>query len=235
MLGEWFTTILLLNGELEMKYIMTCVVASMVALSGCSTFKADPNKTVEIPANKLDNIPQWYLAKDPDDTKFIVVTATDVSKDMQFAIDKATLNAKIQLSARLKTDVDSVTRESTLETAGSGSAVEREIDRVSKVRVKQAIGMFKRENVAVFKEGDVYRAYVQFKIATEDAQRLTQPANRGKVRDERFKELDEEPATISAVQPRSFQLLPVENEEYKKRREEAMKKPGAVIGQAVVQ
>ena len=218
-----------------MKYIMTCVVASMVALSGCSTFKADPNKTVEIPANKLDNIPQWYLAKDPDDTKFIVVTATDVSKDMQFAIDKATLNAKIQLSARLKTDVDSVTRESTLETAGSGSAVEREIDRVSKVRVKQAIGMFKRENVAVFKEGDVYRAYVQFKIATEDAQRLTQPANRGKVRDERFKELDEEPATISAVQPRSFQLLPVENEEYKKRREEAMKKPGAVIGQAVVQ
>jgi hypothetical protein len=91
---------------------------------------------------------------------------------MQFAIDKATLNAKIQLAARLKTDVDSVTRESTLETAGSGSAVEREIDRVSKVRVKQAIGMFKRENIAVYKEGDVYRAYVQFKIATEDAQSI---------------------------------------------------------------
>ena len=118
-------------------------MASVIALSGCSTFKADPNKTVEIPANKLDNIPQWYLAKDPDDTKFIVVTATDVSKDMQFAIDKATLSAKTQLAARLKTDIDSVTRESTLETAGSGSAVEREIDRVSKVRVKQAIGMFK--------------------------------------------------------------------------------------------
>jgi hypothetical protein len=233
MLGEWFTTILLLNGELEMKYIMTCVVASMVALSGCSTFKADPNKTVEIPANKLDNIPQWYLAKDPDDTKFIVVTATDVSKDMQFAIDKATLNAKIQLAARLKSDVDSVARESTLETAGSGSAVEREIDRVSKVRVKQAIGMFKRENIAVYKEGDVYRAYVQFKIATEDAKRLTQPVG-NKSREDKFKELDDEPK-VSAVQPNTLQLLPVENEEYKKRREEAMKKPGAVVGQVVVQ
>jgi len=233
MLGEWFTTILLLNGELEMKYIMTCVVASMVLLSGCSTFKADPNKTVEIPANKLDNIPQWYLAKDPDDTKFIVVTATDVSKDMQFAIDKATLNAKIQLAARLKSDVDSVTRESTLETAGSGSAVEREIDRVSKVRVKQAIGMFKRENIAVFKEGDVYRAYVQFKIATEDAKRLTQPVG-NKSREDKFKELDDEPK-VSAVQPNTLQLLPVENEEYKKRREEAMKKPGAVVGQITLQ
>jgi len=217
-----------------MKYIMTCVVASMVALSGCSTFKADPNKTVEIPANKLDNIPQWYLAKDPDDTKFIVVTATDVSKDMQFAIDKATLNAKTQLAARLKSDVDSVTRESTLENAGSGSAVEREIDRVSKVRVKQAIGMFKRENIAVYKEGDVYRAYVQFKIATEDAKRLTQPAGTKQSREDKFKELDDE-QKVSAVQPNTLQLLPVENEEYKKRREEAMKKPGAVVGQITLQ
>jgi hypothetical protein len=217
-----------------MKYIMTCVVASVVVLSGCSTFKADPNKTVEIPANKLDNIPQWYLAKDPDDTKFIVVTATDVSKDMQFAIDKATMNAKIQLAARLKSDVDSVTRESTLENAGSGSAVEREIDRVSKVRVKQAIGMFKRENIAVYKEGDVYRAYVQFKIATEDAKRLTQPAGTKQSREDKFKELDDE-QKVSAVQPNTLQLLPVENEEYKKRREEAMKKPGAVVGQITLQ
>jgi outer membrane murein-binding lipoprotein Lpp len=217
-----------------MKYIMTCVVASVVVLSGCSTFKADPNKTVEIPANKLDNIPQWYLAKDPDDTKFIVVTATDVSKDMQFAIDKATLNAKTQLAARLKSDVDSVTRESTLENAGSGSAVEREIDRVSKVRVKQAIGMFKRENIAVYKEGDVYRAYVQFKIATEDAKRLTQPAGTKQSREDKFKELDDE-QKVSAVQPNTLQLLPVENEEYKKRREEAMKKPGAVVGQITLQ
>jgi outer membrane murein-binding lipoprotein Lpp len=217
-----------------MKYIMTCVVASVVVLSGCSTFKADPNKTVEIPANKLDNIPQWYLAKDPDDTKFIVVTATDVSKDMQFAIDKATLNAKTQLAARLKSDVDSVTRESTLENAGSGSAVEREIDRVSKVRVKQAIGMFKRENIAVYKEGDVYRAYVQFKIATEDAKRLTQPAGTKQSREDKFKELDDE-QKVSAVQPNTLQLLPVENEEYKRKREEAMKKPGAVVGQITLQ
>ena len=216
-----------------MKYIMICTMASMIALSGCSTFKADPNKTVEIPANKLDNIPQWYLAKDPEDTKFIVVTATDVSKDMQFAIDKATLNAKIQLAARLKTDVDSVTRESTLENAGSGSAVEREIDRVSKVRVKQAIGMFKRENIAVFKEGDIYRAYVQFKIATEDAKRLTQPTTKGLTREDKFKELEDEPK-VSAVQPNTFQLLPVENEEYKRKREEALQKPGAVVGQAVI-
>jgi hypothetical protein len=95
---------------MRVKMIMTYILACSLGLItvGCSTFSKDPNKTVEIPANKLDNIPQWYLVKDPDDTKFIVVTATDISKDMQFAIDKATLNAKIQLAARLKSDVDSV-------------------------------------------------------------------------------------------------------------------------------
>jgi hypothetical protein len=216
-----------------MKYIMICTMASMIALSGCSTFKADPNKTVEIPANKLDNIPQWYLAKDPEDTKFIVVTATDVSKDMQFAIDKATISAKTQLAARLRTDIDSVTRESTTENGNGGAAVEREIDRVTKVRVKQAMGFFKRENIAVFKEGDVYRAYVQFKIATEDARRMTQPVGANKNREDKFKELEDEPK-VSAVQPSTFQLLPVENEEYKRKRDEALQKPGAVVGQAVV-
>jgi hypothetical protein len=216
-----------------MKYIMICTMASVIALSGCSTFKADPNKTVEIPANKLDNIPQWYLAKDPDDTKFIVVTATDVSKDMQFAIDKATISAKTQLAARLRTDIDSVTRESTTENGNGGAAVEREIDRVTKVRVKQAMGFFKRENIAVFKEGDVYRAYVQFKIATEDARRMTQPVGANKNREDKFKELEDEPK-VSAVQPSTFQLLPVENEEYKRKRDEALQKPGAVVGQAVV-
>jgi hypothetical protein len=85
----------------------------------------------------------------------------------------------------------------------------------------------------VFKEGDVYRAYVQFKIATEDAKRLTAPVGANKNREDKFKELDDEPK-VSAVQPNTFQLLPVENEEYKRKREEAMQKPGAVVGQAVI-
>jgi len=223
---------LLLNGESEMrvKMIMTYILACSLGLItvGCSTFSKDPNKTVEIPANKLDNIPQWYLVKDPDDTKFIVVTATDISKDMQFAIDKATLNAKIQLAARLKSDIDSVTRETTTENGSGGASVEREIDRVSKVRVKQALGFFKRENIAVFKEGDSYRAYVQFKISTEDARRMTQPAGNAKSREDKFKELeDEQPAARSI----SVAPLDVDNEEYKQRREAALKKPGAVINQ----
>lgn len=226
---------------MRVKMIMTYILACSLGLItlGCSTFSKDPNKTVEIPANKLDNIPQWYLAKDPDDKKYIVVVATDVSRDMQFAIDKATLNAKIQLASRLRTDVDSLTRETTLESGNAGSGnVEREIDRVSKVRVKQAMGFFKRENIAVFKEGDNYRAYVQYKIAVEDMQQFNKKENT-KSREERLKELDGEKVSTNStdsnlVAAADAQLLDVNNEEYKRRRAEAVQKPNAVVGQYTI-
>jgi hypothetical protein len=218
--------------KMIMTYIMACALGLIT--TGCSTFSKDPNKTVEIPKEKMAEVPAWFIAKDADDKNFIVVTATDISKDLQFAIDKATLNAKIQLAERLKSDVNSLVRESTLETGGGGTgSVEREVDRVSKVHVKQTIGFFKRENVAVFREGDGYRAYVMLKIAVDDARRLTRP-DAGQTREDRFKELEQSEGTAVVTPVSSIQLLDVDNEEYKRRRDEALQKPGAVIGQITV-
>lgn len=173
-----------------MTYVLLC--SAGVVTTGCSSLpftKQDPNKTVEVPSTKGNDIPQWFLEKELADSKFITVTATDISKDMQFAIDKATHNAKLQIAARLKSDIDAVVRESTLESGSGVKDAEREIDRVSKIRTKQAIGMFKRENLAVYREGDHYRAYVMFKIGVEDAKRLTHKPNT-QSREDRFKELD---------------------------------------------
>lgn len=180
--------------EMRLKMIMTYVLlcGAGIVTAGCSSLpfaNKDPNKTVEVPTVPGDNIPQWFLEKELADSKFIIVTATDISKDMQFAIDKATHNAKLQIASRLKSDIDAVVRESTLESGSGVKDAEREIDRVSKIRTKQAIGLFKRENLAVFREGDHYRAYVMFKIGVEDAKRLTaKPDNKN--REDRFKELE---------------------------------------------
>ena len=43
------------------------------------------------------------------------------------------------------------------------------------------------------------------------------------------------PTTISKPEAGQLKLLNVDNEEYKKRRDEALKKPGAVVGQITVQ
>lgn len=173
-----------------MKYFRNVlVIGCLVSLVGCSSMNPFKGDTVELEKNKGNEVPEWFLAKEEGESKFITVTATDVSKDMQFAIDKATLSAQIQIASRLKTNVDSLTRESSIESGYGIKDVEREIDRVSKTRVTQAIGFFKREKLAVFREGDGYRAYVMFRISVEDARRLTAKDNT-QDREERFKQLD---------------------------------------------
>ena len=165
------------------------VVTAVVSLAGCSSMNPFKGDTVELEKSKGNEVPEWFLAKEDSDSRFITVTATDVSKDMQFAIDKATLNAQIQIAGRLRSDINSLTRETSLESGYGVKDVEREIDRVSKTRVQQAIGFFKREHLAVLREGDNYRAYVMFKISVEDARRLTAKDN-SKDREARLKELD---------------------------------------------
>jgi hypothetical protein len=152
---------------------------------------------VEVPKNKVDNIPEWFLTQEVDNEKDITVTATDVSKDMQFAIDKATLNAQVQIAERLGLNVDSLKKESALESGVGVKDVEREIDRVSKVRVKQDLSFFRRERVAVVKEKDFYRAFVMFKISRDEGRRLVSvKSNNKQTREDKFKALDESKETV---------------------------------------
>ena len=195
-----------------MKMIMTYVAACLLGLItvGCSTINGqgpDGTKMVEVPAAKVNQIPDWFLAKPAPESKDIFVTATDISKDMQFAIDKATLNAKIMLAERLGTKVESLTRESTLEVGQGSKDVQREIDRVSKVRVNQDLSFFTREHLSVVREGDQYRAFVMLKITNEEGRRLTHKDN-SRSREERLKELDK-PVSVSPTNDGVITVTPV--------------------------
>lgn len=186
-----------------MRMIISYVVACSLGLitMGCSSLPGVGNKTsvdksnkmVEVPSGKLDNIPNWFLYQEVDNSKDITVTATATSKDMQFAIDKATLNAKVQIAERLGTNVNSLTRESALEKGRGVKDVEREIDRVSKVKVKQDLSFFRREHVAVVKESDYYRAFVMFKISREEGRNIVDQKtdNNKQNREDKFKALED--------------------------------------------
>lgn len=179
------------------KMLVTYVVACSlgIVVTGCSSLpfsKDKDQKMVEIPANKADEIPAWFLEKETDNSQNITVTATDVSKDMQFAIDKATLNAKVQLAQKLGTSVQALVTESSLENGYGVKDVERELDRVSKSSTNQKIGFYRRENLKVVREGSHYRAYVMLKLSIEESRRLTyNTGNKTKqTREEKLKELD---------------------------------------------
>ena len=169
-------------------------MVSMIALAvvGCSTTdkKASVDNMIDIPSGKANSIPEWFLAKQTD-TKSVFVTATDTSREMQFAIDKAMLNAQVQLAERLGVKVESLKRESALESGYGVKDVQREIDRVSKVKVSQELNFYTREHLAVVKEENFYRAFVMLKLTDEEARRLTVKDNKT-TREDKFKQLDVE-------------------------------------------
>lgn len=173
-------------------WILACTMGLITA--GCSSLPGIGNKDdkmVEITASKTNEVPAWFLEKEVDNSTELTVTATDVSKDMQFAIDKATLNAKVQLANKLGVKVDSLTRESALESGYGVKDVEREIDRVSKLRTEQKLGFYRRENLKVVRENNHYRAYVMLKLSLEEGRRLTYNNSGTRMsREERLKELD---------------------------------------------
>lgn len=175
------------------KFVMVSIIA--LAATGCATTNPIGDKLVELPNSQTNKVPDWFLAKQ-EDNKNIFVTATSVSRDMQFAIDKATLDAQIQLASRLGTDVNSLVRESALESGYGIKDVERQIDRVSKVKVKQNLSFYTREHLSVYKEDGFYRAYVMLKLTGEEGRRLTAKDNKT-TREEKFKQLD----TISEIKP----------------------------------
>ena len=188
-----------MRNNMIMTYAMLC--ATGVITTGCSTvggiIKSDSKELPKVETvQNVSNVPTWFFDKETDDPKSISVTATDISKDMQFAIDKATLNAKIQIASKLKSDVNSLSRETSVESGVGVKEVEREIDRTSKVKVNQAIGFFKREQLAVVRDGDGYRAFVKIKVSVEDARRLTASKDTAS-RADKFKELDKEVVEVN--------------------------------------
>jgi PBP1b-binding outer membrane lipoprotein LpoB len=175
--------------------VLTLIAAAIIS-TGCSSVKLDkaPPSVAQdrtqmqtIPEFK-NEIPEWFKTENTAIDKEIVVTATDKSKELQFAIDKAMINARVELASRLNVEIQSLVRESTNE---NGGAVEREIDRVSKLVTKQTISMYHRDKMHVSKEGEEYRAFVLLKMRTEEARRVINAHLKVK-RDEKFNQLDNE-------------------------------------------
>jgi PBP1b-binding outer membrane lipoprotein LpoB len=172
-------------------FVMTAIALAIV---GCAS---NPNKLVELKEapNKASAplVPEWFTSDPQPDSKDIVVTATDTSRDMQFAIDKAMMNARVEMANRISIKVNSMVRESVLEDgAGKMKDVEREVDRVSKLVTNQTLSLYTRDKLLIVKEDEGFRAYVMLKISVDQSRRLVDNARKNSnERDNRFDELDQ--------------------------------------------
>ena len=144
----------------------------------------------KIPEFKND-IPEWYKTENVKSDDELIVAATAYSKDMNVAVDKATMNARIELANRLSVKVDSLVRETTIEDTGKKKNAETSYDRVTKLVTKQVLSMYNRDKLYLAKEGEGYRAFVLLKMPVDEARKIVAGAVRNS-REDRFNDLDNE-------------------------------------------
>lgn len=237
------------------KVLFVIAVASLV--SACSTTKiAEAPVPVTVPVAQakpqavynpqeasaqrvIDNVPEWFVDV-PKKDNTIYAVGDGVSGSLSGAIGNARANAFEGICQAAGGKVRSQTKVFRQDTEQSSVSVTTTAIRniCPDVDVTGATV----EKRSVIRDGNRFRAYVLVALPTGESNTLARTKQADRIaektlstRDQEFKELDQivEPKADAKPQSHveSINLLDVDNAEYKKRRDEALQKPGAVIGQ----
>lgn len=152
------------------------MIGVSLALVGCST--AGPkiaSGTRDIESYKENKIefPKWYLEVPTEDSA-IYATATEVSSDLQFALDKSLFSAKREIAFKLKNSINQQVKEYTTETNYTKS------ETTSKETQRLVVANSKDVNIVgtqtvrtdVIREGGRYRAFVLVRYGLDESNKI---------------------------------------------------------------
>ena len=196
------------------------------------------------------DVPPWYIKAPASTDEYMFITGTGISSDLSMSRAKALLDAQHQLASKLSGVIDAATRQQRKDTAGTVNSDYTSIT-IRKNIIETSITGHHLEDSKVQAENRGYRTFVLVRYPVGDANKLLrqQEQKDSKKQDEDAmidKELGKsqskvvsvvvpETKTAAAVESKAvpiseLKLMDVDNEEYKKRRAEALQKPGAVVG-----
>lgn len=193
--------------------LIAVLVASIFA-TGCGSvkyttgFEMNSGSTNTAESGVEVSYPEWYNAELEDGDGNLYAVGTEYSKDMQFAIDKATMSAKRDLASNFSSHTSALLKDFATEVGTLDSDVIREIDRTTKVVVAQVnlIGV-QREQMSLIHANDGYRAYVKLRYVPDQANKilLQEVWKNEKLKakfksSKRFQELEEEVSDIKQDQ-----------------------------------
>lgn len=232
--------------------VLLPLVAALAACSTTSSYdkRADQarerqEKYVE---RSLDKAPDWMTKTPPNTANVVYASATSVSGDMAMADEKAKVMAYGKICMSAGGTVDKTSKVYMLDSGGT-TQERSEMAVRAKCRNTDVTGV---ETVEIKRvsEGTRYRTYVLIALPLGDANILKREkvndAERASTKensDKAFQEIDRDNAkqpvsnnteVKPVVNSTTLNLMPVDNEEYKRRRDAALQKPGAVIGQVTI-
>lgn len=246
--------------SLALTLIATAILAGCSATKPAETKIASPTPPVKesqvLPApGKIEapltiDVPPWYVKAPASTDEYMFITGTGLSSDLSMSRAKALLDAQHQLASKLNGVIDAATRQQRKDTAGTVNSDYTSII-IRKNIIETSITGHHLEDSKIQAENRGYRTFVLVRYPVGDANKLLrqQEQRDSKKQDEDAmidKELNKsqskvisvvapETKTAVVVEPKAvpiseLKLMEVDNEEYKKRRAEALQKPGAVLG-----
>ena len=161
--------------------LMASVSVLALVLAGCAS--NEPKPMVETPeviyktgkvAAAVSIVPDWYKEM-PEKKGSIFTVGAAVAPDLQFAVDIATMNAKVVLADRINGKLKSLTK-SWMAKIGSTDVdanVMTEIEKVSKnVIANVDVAGYNPTKVDVFPSGTQYRAFVLLEYSDKEAAKI---------------------------------------------------------------
>jgi hypothetical protein len=234
------------------------LIPAILALTACSTISLDKKdeplklgkkmEVMEAPApivaagpKPIDlraeaiaaGIPVWYL-KPPTQEGFIYGTGTAVSRDLEMSKEKALTLAQGKVAEAIGGKVSKQTRVFRADTGSSVVENSKSVIRKSTSNV-DFMGTEVQDVVVKLEPNGNFRTYVLVALPLGEnnlarKQKLEEEMTKSMMANDKDDfEVEEKPAPQS-----SLKLLDVDNEEYKRRRDETLQKPNAVIGQITV-
>jgi len=123
-----------------------------------------------VPLEKKEIVPVWYLDPGVEDGSIIFAAATGLADDMEFAMEKALHSAKIKLGDKVSALTSGKFKQYTADnrkSVTSDSTQTNEFVSISEFKDVPVNG-YRVVNKAVFKEGSMYRAYINLSLGISE-------------------------------------------------------------------
>ena len=161
--------------------LMTSVSALALVLGACASQEPKPMaetpeviyKTAKV-KSAVSVVPSWYNEM-PEKKGSIFTVGAAVAPDLQFAVDIATMNAKVVLADRINGKLKSLTKSwmAKIGQTDVDASVMTEIEKVSKnVIANVDVSGYNPTKVDVFPSGTQYRAFVLLEYSDKEAAKI---------------------------------------------------------------
>ena len=161
--------------------LMASVSALALVLSACASQEPKPMaetpeviyKTAKVKA-AVSIVPDWYNEM-PEKKGSIFTVGSAVAPDLQFAVDIATMNAKVVLADRINGKLKSLTKSwmAKIGQTDVDASVMTEIEKVSKNFIANVdVSGYNPTKVDVFPSGTQYRAFVLLEYSDKEAAKI---------------------------------------------------------------